>query len=139
MATTGSPPPWDPSQDIPVMRKQMELQGPMKTITDHEHTYNNYNLVLQTQNCKAGVLASQDSSFRPGQRCIIYMSKDSLKPLKKGENKLSQKPVGVSTTACLDHFHHQIPRSFSLLQLSWLQHHSGLQYMKYHQIPGIQF
>lgn len=77
MATTGPPPPWDPSQDTPVMRKQMELQGPMKTMAGHEHTYNNSNLVLQKQNSKAGDLSSQDYSFRPGQRCITDMSKAS--------------------------------------------------------------
>lgn len=83
-----------------------------------EHAQNNSHLTPQLQNGRAG------GSARPrvSQMCIIDISNDSSRPLQKGGKKFLQLQVGISTTVCLDHFHHQIPNSFSLLQLSWLRH-----------------
>lgn len=52
---------------------------------------------------------------------ICVLSQELVSAGRAAEKKFLQLLVGVSTTACLDHFHHQIPASFSLLQLSWLQ------------------
>lgn len=80
----------------------------------------------------AGQEAQQAKS--PGsaqeQMRTIDVSNDSPRPLQKGGNKLLQPQAGVSSTVCLDNFPHQTPISFSLLQLSWLQHQSRLAVQK---------
>lgn len=100
--------------------KNGALQGPRKTMAGSEHAYNNSNLISLLKNSKAGSLASQNPRFRPGTNIHYHLR--THQDLCKSEVSLSQPPAGVSTTVCLNHFHHQNPSSFSLLQLSWLQH-----------------
>lgn len=127
VATTGPPVPWDPSRDTPTKRWQMELCRVLAgswlwTCTEQF-----------SSNSPTAKWQGRRLSKTPG--CIIDISNNPLRPLQKGGKKFFQLQVGVST---------RLPWSFpsptfSLLQMSWLQHSSGLQCRKCHQTPEIPF
>lgn len=89
--------------------KNGALQGPGRITAVNMHR-----TIL---NCKmAGQEARQDP--RVSQTCIRDIPNDSSRPLQNRGKKFLQLQAGVSTPVCLEHFHHQIPISFSLLQQS---------------------